>query len=70
MLTFEIPTNEPRALADRWAGELDRVGVERAALVASMPGDEDSVDAAVAAHPDRFYGYFMLDPTQPDALDA
>jgi predicted TIM-barrel fold metal-dependent hydrolase len=69
VLNFEIPTPGPASLADRWAGELLRFNVQRAALIASMPGDEDSVAAAVAAHPDRFYGYFMLDPTQPDALD-
>jgi hypothetical protein len=69
LLNFDIPAADPVALADRWAAELDRNGVERAALIASVPGDEDSVDAAVAAHPERFYGYFMLDPTQPDALD-
>lgn len=69
LLNLEIPASEPAALGDRWAAELERAGVERAALIASMPGDEDSVDAAAAAHPGRFYGYFMLDPTQPDALE-
>ncbi len=68
LLNFDIPAPDPGALAGRWASELMRSGVHRAALIASMPGDEDSVAAAVAAHPDRFYGYFMLDPTQPDAL--
>jgi predicted TIM-barrel fold metal-dependent hydrolase len=68
LLNFEIPTAPPAELADRWVAELNRCGVQRAALIASLPGDEDSVSAAVAAHPDRFYGYFMLDPTQPDAL--
>ncbi len=68
VLNFEIPGPDPVALADRWAAELTRFNVQRAALIASMPGDEDSVDASVAAHPDRFYGYFMLDPTQLDAL--
>ena len=68
LLNFEIPLADPVALAAHWAAELIRFNVQRAALIASMPGDEDSVSAAVAAHPDRFYGYFMLDPTQPDAL--
>jgi hypothetical protein len=68
LLNFEIPAPDPVALADRWAAELTRFNVQRAALIASMPGDEDSVDPAVAAHPDRFYGYFMLDPTQHDSL--
>jgi hypothetical protein len=34
-------------LADRWVAELDRHGVARAALIASIPGDEESVAAAV-----------------------
>ena len=32
----------PQALADRWVGELDRYRVSRAALIASVPGDEES----------------------------
>ena len=68
LLNFEIPLPDPAALGDRWASEFTRWNVQRAALIASMPGDEDSVDAAVAKYPERFYGYFMLDPTQPDAL--
>ena len=55
------------ALADRWAAELDRHRVSRAALIASMPGDAASVAAAVARHPARIVGFFMVDPTQPDA---
>jgi hypothetical protein len=55
------------ALADRWATELDTQGVTRAALIASVPGDESSAVAAVARHPTRFVGYFMVDPTKDDA---
>jgi predicted TIM-barrel fold metal-dependent hydrolase len=55
------------ALADRWIAELDRHKVGRAALIASVPGDAASVATAVSRHPDRFVGFFMLDPTQPDA---
>jgi hypothetical protein len=69
LLQFDVPSPEPTSLASRWVAELDRYGVSRAALIASVPGDEDSVSAAVAAHPDRFFGYFMSDPTRPDALD-
>ena len=58
----------PEALADRWVAELDRHGVARAALIASVPGDERSVAAAVARHPRRFTGFFMLDPTRDDAV--
>jgi hypothetical protein len=56
----------PEALADRWLAELDRHGVARAALIASMPGDEASVAAAVARHPSRFVGFFMFNPAAGD----
>ncbi len=57
------------ALADRWVQELDRHGVRRAALIASVPGDEVSVGAAIARHPARFVGYFMLDASAADASE-
>ncbi len=63
------PPGPPEALADRWCAELDQHGVARAALMASVPGDEESVAAAVARHPARFVGFFMFDPTTPDASD-
>jgi uncharacterized protein len=55
------------ALADRWVAELDRHQVSRAALIASVPNDAASVAAAVSRHPRRLVGFFMVDPTQPDA---
>ncbi len=58
---------DPAALADRWVRELDAHGVTRAALIASVPGDEASIATAVARHPTRLVGFFMLDPS---ALDA
>ncbi|MDP6608288.1 MAG: amidohydrolase family protein [Vicinamibacterales bacterium] len=61
------PPGEAGALADRWVQELDAHDVTRAALIASVPGDEESVAAAVAKHPDRFIGLFMVNPKQPDA---
>ncbi|MGE0463296.1 MAG: amidohydrolase family protein [Vicinamibacterales bacterium] len=65
-LAWDDPIS-PEALADRWAGEMDAQGVTRAAIIASVPGDEDSVAGAIARHPSRFVGYFMLDPTKDDA---
>jgi len=59
----------PEALADRWIVELDRHGVDRAAIIASVPGDDASVAAALARHPSRFVGFFMLDPTRDDAQE-
>lgn len=67
-LGWEAPGNAEQ-LADRWAHELEQNRVARAALIASVPGDEDSVAAAVARHPSRFVGFFMLDPTRPDAVE-
>jgi uncharacterized protein len=58
----------PEALADRWVQELDAKDVRRAAAIASVPGDEASVAAAVARHPSRLVGFFMLDPAAPDAV--
>ncbi|MCM3881262.1 MAG: amidohydrolase family protein [Vicinamibacterales bacterium] len=54
-------------LAERWTKELDRYGVSRAAIIASVPGDEPSVARAVERYPSRFVGFFMLDPTATDA---
>jgi predicted TIM-barrel fold metal-dependent hydrolase len=65
-LQWELP-GAPEALAERWIRELDGHGVNRAALIASVPGDEESVAAAVARYPARFVGFFMLDPSAPDA---
>ena len=65
-LGWEAPAS-PKQLADRWAAELDRHGVSRAALIASVPGDAESVAAAIRRHPQRFVGFFMADPTQADA---
>src|SRR4029453_14822443 len=48
------PPGTPTELGDRWIAELDRHGVGRAALIASIPGDAVSVAEAVAHHPDRF----------------
>ena len=59
---------EPEALADRWVRELDANGVRRAGIIASVPGDEASVAAAVVRHPARFTGYFMVNPAAPDAV--
>jgi uncharacterized protein len=63
------PPGAPDSLADRWVGELDRHQVARAALIASIPGDEESVAAAIARHPARLVGFFMLNPSAADAAE-
>lgn len=62
-----MPPSDPAELGGVWASELDKFDVQAAMLIASVPGDEDSVAAAVAAFPERICGAFMFDPTKPDA---
>ncbi|MDP9112759.1 MAG: amidohydrolase [Acidobacteriota bacterium] len=65
-LEWKLPPAEPENLAEVWARELDRQGVDRAALIASLPGDHGSVTAAVRAHPDRFFAWAMVNPRSFD----
>src|SRR5690348_5763815 len=62
-LGWQAPPADPGALGAAWIQELDRWGVRRAAIIASVAGDENSVAAAVRRYPDRFFGYFMVNPT-------
>ena len=59
---WQMPPEDPAALAGLWVEEMDRHGVARAALIASLPGDETSVESAVERFPDRFRGYAMVNP--------
>ena len=65
-LQWDAP-GDTAALADRWVAELDRHGITRAALIASIPGDGGSVAEAVTRHPQRFAGFFMHTPAAPGA---
>lgn len=67
-LGWEAPGSDI-ALADAWLRELDRHEVGRVMLIASVPGDEGSVAAAVARHPSRIVGAFMIDPRAADTAD-
>lgn len=60
------PPGSAEALADRWVAEWDRHRVDRGVLIASVPGDEASVAVAVARHPSRVVGAFMVNPAAPD----
>lgn len=68
VLQWDDPAT-PELLATRWVRELEAHGVTRAAVIASVPGDEASVATAVAQAPDRLVGLFMVDPAAPDAVD-
>jgi predicted TIM-barrel fold metal-dependent hydrolase len=67
-LGWEAPGSD-EALADRWVADMDAHGVVRTMLIASLPGDEDSVAAAVRRHPSRLVGAFMFHPGAPHAAD-
>jgi predicted TIM-barrel fold metal-dependent hydrolase len=64
-----LPAEDPAELARAWAAELDAQGVKRAALIASVPGDEASVESAVAEYPGRFFGFFMVNPLEEGAVE-
>jgi len=67
LLGWQMPGEDPGQLAATWVQELDRHGISKAVLIASVPGDQDSVIAAVQRFPDRFYAYMMVNPTASDA---
>jgi predicted TIM-barrel fold metal-dependent hydrolase len=66
-LGWDLPESVEK-LGTRWVAELDTHKVDKAALIASLPGDADAVAKAVAMNADRFVGFFMLDPTREDAI--
>ncbi|MCC6589922.1 MAG: amidohydrolase family protein [Bryobacterales bacterium] len=66
-LGWQMPPERAAEFANFWVEELDRHGVSRAAIIASLPGDELSVAEAVAAFPGRFFGYFFVNPVAPAA---
>jgi predicted TIM-barrel fold metal-dependent hydrolase len=71
-LGWTMPPQEPGALATLWMKELDRHGVARAALIASIPGDEASVVAAAREYPERVFACAMANPRawRPESFEA
>src|ERR1700693_138365 len=61
LLGCEVPESS-EDLADRWVIELNHNNVRSAVLIASTPGDVESVGIALNRHPDRFYSVAMLNP--------
>jgi predicted TIM-barrel fold metal-dependent hydrolase len=68
VLGWRIPESSAD-LAEAWVAQLDAAGVARAALIASVPGDEESVAAAVSLYPNRFHAYFMANPVAADGVE-
>lgn len=71
-LGWRLPPEQPEQLAEMWTAELDRHGVQAAALIGSMPGEEVSVAAAARAFPQRFFAFAMVNPGawNPEAFSA
>lgn len=67
LLGWPMPSEDPLQLAAAWIQQLDRYGVTKATLIASIPGDHNSVIAAVGQYPERFWGYMMVNPAAPNA---
>jgi predicted TIM-barrel fold metal-dependent hydrolase len=61
-LGWTLPPEDPALLGEIWAKELDSHGIQRSALIASVPGDDTAVSTAVKAYPDRFFGFAMVNP--------
>ena len=66
LLGWEIPESA-EYLAERWVVELNHNNVDSAVLVASIPGDVESVGTAVDLFPERFHSVVMINPTAPGA---
>jgi uncharacterized protein len=67
-LGWEAP-GTTQQLANRWMAEIDRHQVQRAVLIASVPGDEQSIVEALAMHPAAFVGFFMVNPLAESAVE-
>ncbi len=64
---FVMPPADPAEFAAVWTAEFDRYEIAAAMMMASLPGDEESIAVAATANPNRIFGAFMFDPTKPDA---
>lgn len=72
-LEWDFPNREEYSgqsaeeLADRWAEEVEKYGLERIVFVTG--GGNDVLARVVARHPDKFSGMAHHDPADPKALD-
>jgi hypothetical protein len=66
LLGWELPESA-EYLAERWVVELNHNKVDSAMLIASIPGDIESVGTAVELFPERFHSVTMINPTAPGA---
>lgn len=67
---LEIPGPDPKAHAARWIAEMDRNGIDRAVMFASVPTEINTVGEAAASFPRRLFPYAVVNPTAPATLQA
>jgi len=65
---FELPPHDPIEHLLRWLAEMERHGVDRAVLFASVPEEADAVHAACLDSDDRLIPFTAVDPSRPDGL--
>lgn len=59
---IETPPVSPVQLARRWIEEMDKYGISKLVLFASVPEDVLSVSTAISAFPEKFIGFFTVNP--------
>jgi len=59
---IETPPVSPVQLARRWIEEMEKYGISKLVLFASIPEDTLSVSTAISAFPDKFIGFFTVNP--------
>ncbi|MFN3135761.1 MAG: amidohydrolase family protein [Candidatus Kryptonium sp.] len=59
---IETPPVSPVQLARRWIEEMGKYGISKLVLFSSIPEDTISVSTAMTAFPDKFIGFFTLNP--------
>ena len=58
---WDLPPDDPTELGRAWHSELATHGVDGALLIGSVPGDQESVSAAVVNEKGIYAGAFMID---------
>src|SRR5262245_4944491 len=62
---FELPPEDPIEHLQRWLAELDRHGVDKAVVFASLPEEAEAVRAACLDAEDRMIPYVCVNPAAP-----
>jgi uncharacterized protein len=68
-LGLELPPSDPAAHAAKIVSNMDAHKIDRAVLFTSLPGEQIAVSQAAKAFPQRLFGYTMVNPLAPDALN-